>query len=176
MLSRWDATYRRDSAEAALYEAWRAAVGQGRGGRYAAAAPVGAGSAGPHTRRSRKRLTQAIERLTRDQGADWAHGAGDGCTRGRSRIRSSPPSTSRPSSAAGGAGTVAADGASYREILDVADWDRSMVTNMPGQSGQPESPFYGNLLPVWADDKYFPLAFSRPAVEKATAHGLTLTK
>ena len=29
------------------------------------------------------------------------------------------------------AGTVAADGASYREIMDVADWDRSIVTSTP---------------------------------------------
>ena len=28
----------------------------------------------------------------------------------------------------------------------------------------------------WADDKYFPLAFSRRAVEKAAAHTLTLKK
>jgi penicillin G amidase len=74
----------------------------------------------------------------------------------------------------GGAGTVAADGASYREILDVADWDRSIATNVPGQSGQPGSAFYGNLLPLWADNRYFPLAFSRKAVDANTAHRLTL--
>jgi penicillin amidase len=74
----------------------------------------------------------------------------------------------------GGAGTVAADGASYREILDVSDWDRSLVTNAPGQSGQPGSPFYGNLLPLWATDQYFPLAFSTAAVEKDATHRLLL--
>jgi penicillin amidase len=80
------------------------------------------------------------------------------------------PTVERP----GGAGTVAADGASYREILDVADWDRSVVTNTPGQSGQPGSPFYGNLLPLWADNTYFPLVYSKAAVEAAAAHRLTL--
>lgn len=74
----------------------------------------------------------------------------------------------------GGAGTVAADGASYREILDVADWDRSVVTNVPGQSGQPDSPYYANLLPLWADNRYFPLAFSRKAVDARAAHVLIL--
>ncbi len=44
----------------------------------------------------------------------------------------------------GGTGAVMADGASYRQIMDTADWDRSVVTNVPGQSGQPESEFYGN--------------------------------
>ena len=38
----------------------------------------------------------------------------------------------RRSSVLAAPGTVAADGASYREILDVADWDRSIVTNVPG--------------------------------------------
>jgi penicillin amidase len=76
---------------------------------------------------------------------------------------------------AGGAGTVAADGASYREILDVSDWDRSLVTNTPGQSGQPGSPYYGNLLPLWADNTYFPLWFSNKAVDANAAHTLKLS-
>ncbi len=80
------------------------------------------------------------------------------------------PTVERP----GGAGTVAADGASYREILDVADWDRSIVTNVPGQSAQPESPFYRNLLPLWADDTYFPLVYSRPRVDREAAHTLKI--
>ena len=36
-----------------------------------------------------------------------------------------------------------------------------MVTNVPGQSGQPESPFYGNLLPLWDRGEYFPLVYTR---------------
>jgi penicillin amidase len=74
----------------------------------------------------------------------------------------------------GGNGAVAADGASYREIMDVADWDRSVVTNVPGQSGQPESPFYGNLLQLWDRAEYFPLVYSRGRVDKESAHKLTL--
>ena len=76
----------------------------------------------------------------------------------------------------GGAGSVAADGASYREILDVADWDRSIVTNVPGQSTQPESRFFGNLHPLWADDVYFPLVYSRGRVMAAASHRLVLTR
>jgi penicillin amidase len=77
--------------------------------------------------------------------------------------------------AAGGAGDRQTAGASYREILDLADWDRSVATSTPGQSGQPGSPHYGDLLPLWGDDKYFPLLFSRKAVEAATRHTLILT-
>ena len=65
-------------------------------------------------------------------------------------------------------------GASFREILDVADWDRSVATSVPGQSGQPESEYYGNLLPLWADGEYFPLSYSRAAVERDTKHILWL--
>jgi penicillin amidase len=79
-----------------------------------------------------------------------------------------------PVERSGGAGTVAADGASYREIFDVANWDRSLVINVPGQSGQPGSPFYDTLLRMWANNEYFPLAFSPQAVEKAAKLRLTL--
>ena len=52
-------------------------------------------------------------------------------------------------------------GATYRHVLDLADWDRGMATSAPGQSGQPGSPHYADLLPLWGKGEYFPLAFSR---------------
>jgi penicillin amidase len=67
-----------------------------------------------------------------------------------------------------------ASGASYRHILDLADWDRSVFTSTPGQSGQPGSPHYDDLLPLWSEGKYAPLPYSREAVEKHTAHKLVL--
>ena len=65
-------------------------------------------------------------------------------------------------------------GASYRQILDLADWDRSVATSVPGQSGQPGSPYYDDLLPLWAEGKYFPLIYSRARIERETAHRLVL--
>ena len=76
--------------------------------------------------------------------------------------------------ASGGAGDRQTAGASYREIIDLADWDRSVATSTPGQSGQPGSPHYGDLLPLWGADQYFPLVYSRRAVEQNTRHVLTL--
>ena len=67
-----------------------------------------------------------------------------------------------------------ASGASYREILDTSDWDRSVAVNTPGQSGQPGSPHYSDLMPLWDAGRYFPLAYSRAAVEKQTTDRLTL--
>lgn len=76
--------------------------------------------------------------------------------------------------ATSGSGFQQGSGASYREVLDLADWDRSVFTSVPGQSGQPGSPHYADLLPLWAEGKYAPLAFTRKAVEKAARHRLVL--
>jgi penicillin amidase len=65
-------------------------------------------------------------------------------------------------------------GASYRHLFDLADWDRGLATSAPGQSGQPGSPHYADLLPLWAEGEYFPLAFSRARVEQVTKHRLGL--
>jgi penicillin amidase len=65
-------------------------------------------------------------------------------------------------------------GATYRHLLDLSDWDRGLATSAPGQSGQPGSPHYGDLFPLWAAGEYFPLAFSRAKVEEVTRHRLWL--
>ena len=41
-----------------------------------------------------------------------------------------------------------------------------MTANTPGQSGQPESTHYDDLLKLWAREEHFPLVYSRAAVEK----------
>lgn len=55
-------------------------------------------------------------------------------------------------------------GASWRMVLDVGNWDEARMTNAPGQSGDPRSPFYGNLLEGWAEEGSFPLLYSRERV------------
>lgn len=74
----------------------------------------------------------------------------------------------------GGSNFRQTHGASFREILDLSDWDNSVAINVPGQSGQPASPHYQDLLKLWADGKYFPLLFSRERVEKHAAQKLML--
>lgn len=59
-------------------------------------------------------------------------------------------------------------GASWRMVLDVGEWDNSRAINTPGQSGDPHSPHYRDLFPLWAEGQYIPLLFSRAAVEAAT--------
>ena len=60
-------------------------------------------------------------------------------------------------------------GASFRIIVDTGDWDRTVGMNTPGQSGDPESPFYRNLFELWATDQFHPVFYSRDKVEAVTA-------
>ncbi|MBB3933776.1 penicillin amidase [Kaistia hirudinis] len=65
-------------------------------------------------------------------------------------------------------------GASFRIVVDVGDWDRSVFINTPGQSGDPRSPHYGDLAPIWAAGGYHPLLYSREAIEAAALFRIDL--
>ena len=52
-------------------------------------------------------------------------------------------------------------GGSFRVVINTKDWDNSFATNSPGQSGNPKSEFYKNLYEDWANDKFFPLLYSK---------------
>jgi penicillin G amidase len=56
-------------------------------------------------------------------------------------------------------------GASYRMVLDVGNWDASQAVNTPGQSGNVDSKHYRDLAPIWANGQYFPLVYSKEAVQ-----------
>ncbi len=66
-----------------------------------------------------------------------------------------------------GSGYNQRSGASFRIIVDCSDWDNSVGTNCPGQSGNPESPHYKDLFEPWGKGQYFPVYFSRSKVESA---------
>jgi penicillin amidase len=166
MVVAWDAILRKDSAAAAIYETWRTTV-DSKALEFFRPTPEKRVLANAG-------LAKALDRLKETQGPDssmWRWG--------RMHTRPFPhpfisaydlPTVERD----GGTGAVMADGASYREIMDTADWDRSVVTNVPGQSGQPESEFYGNLLPLWDKGEYFPMLYSRAKVDRNMSHRLTL--
>lgn len=67
------------------------------------------------------------------------------------------------------------DVASYRQVFDVGNWDRSLVVNTTGQSGHPRSPHYFDQNALWARGQYRTMPFTRAAVEKAQASRLLLT-
>jgi len=65
-------------------------------------------------------------------------------------------------------------GASFRIIANTADWDRSVGMSAPGQSGNPESPFYDNLFELWAKDQYFPVYYSRDNIDRVAREVIVL--
>jgi penicillin amidase len=66
------------------------------------------------------------------------------------------------------------NGPSFRVVVDVGNWDNSRAVNSPGQSGDPDSPHYRDLADKWLKGEYFPLLYSRAAVEKATVQRIRL--
>ena len=166
LIADWDGVLARESTAAAIYVQWT---------RSAGARERNSAEANEERRvLTEEGLEQALRTLTEDWGADWAewrYGRGN-----QSGLRHmfipnfDLPAVERP----GGFGTVNATGANFRRIIDLSDLDRSVATNAPGQSAQPGSPFYGNLSDHLGNGEYFPLLFSREAVEGNVAHRLTL--
>ena len=159
-LAEWDAVYDRDSRPAALFGELRRLLPEDEA-EAETFDPEGA-------------LVAAVASLRQDQGDDpseWRWGRTHRSEFPHELVSAYDlPAAERR----GGAGTVAATGATYREIIDFADLDGSLATNAPGQSGRPGSPFYGNLTELWADQEYFPMSFSRRAVEANAAYTLSL--
>jgi len=65
-------------------------------------------------------------------------------------------------------------GQALRMIVDLGDVDSSVWVNSTGVSGHPASAHYQDQLNAWATGGYFPMPFTRPAVEAATRQVLTL--
>jgi len=204
MILDWDCRFTRESAAAALYEAWdeelRAAVAPKRVpasvlklrsvplahlvNEYLASAPPG-----ERDEMLLNTLIAAGVKMKKLQGGDpskWAWGKlhvmrfRHGLDQRLPALLVDPLVVER----SGNGTTVNATygpslgeqvaGASYREILDLSDWDHSVAVNTPGQSGQPGSKHYADLLQLWNEGKYFPLSFSKRAVEKVAVDVLEL--
>jgi penicillin amidase len=166
LIASWDAVLTKASTPAALYVTWAGVADAAASSRTTPAAQrrvaIEAG------------LRMAVAKLAAELGSDWRE-----WRYGRINRSEFPHALAREFDLpvverAGGFGTVAATGVSLRQIFDLADWDRSVFSIAPGQSGQPESPYYGNLLMPWSNGDYFPLAYGRQAVDALAAHRLTL--
>jgi len=162
----WDAFFDRESRAAALYTHWRRAL-PGRA--------LNPGTLPGEARElAESALAEGLASIREDLGddaAEWRWGRMHRSTFPHPLVRAYDVA---PRERSGGSGTVAATGATYREIFDLSNLDASMVTNTPGQSAQPGSPFYDNLAANWADGEFFPLLWSRDAVEREGLYRLTL--
>jgi penicillin amidase len=63
---------------------------------------------------------------------------------------------------------------SWRQVVDVGNWDEALVALPAGQSGHPLSPHYFDQNDLWRQGQYRTQAFTRAAVDKARVHRLLL--
>ena len=133
-------------------------------------------------------MADLTERLGPDSGG-WAHGqeeshhvylrhplgtAVDATTRSMLEVGPYPRGGYGSTVNQTGNGLNQTSGASFRIIVDTGDWDRTVGMNTPGQSGNPESPFYRNLFERWANDEFHPVFYSRDKIEDATSMRIDL--
>ena len=129
-------------------------------------------------------LNAAVADLTKRYGADmsgWAwgqyhqamlqhpmSGALNAEQRARFEVGPWPRGGDGNTVGATGGGPNQVSGASFRFIVEANDWDSSVGANSPGQSGDVNSPHYRDLFELWKNDRFFPVKYSRPAVEGVT--------
>lgn len=165
MIAGWDHVLARDSVPAALYVRWSTSEAGRQAETAKGAERVTLAEAG---------LLQAIERTSKDWGADWTQWRYGRINESRLPHMFIDEFSLKPIERPGGFNSVNATGANFRRVIDLSNIDATMATNAPGQSAQPGSPYYGNLREHLADGVYFPLPFTRASVEKARAHKLTI--
>ena len=183
----WDAVLGAESRPALIYEVWMSklpAAMAGSASRGDLESLLGALETEPSGPALQKSLDAALEQLDRQFGADpagWQWGKAHTLTLahplGKREFQLGPvsrPGDANTVNATSGGNFRQTNGASWREILDVGDWDRSVITNVPGESGDPASKHYGDLLEDWAKGRYHPLPFSRKAVEAAMEERIVL--
>src|ERR1035437_2488379 len=164
----WDAAVRADSRAALVYEVWNAKLPTGDIQRA----------------QFQTALDAALDQIEAQFGKDpsgwqWgklhqltlAHPSGNRAWQLGLVAR---PGDANTVNATSGASFRQTNGASWRGVLDVGDWDRSLMTNVPGESGDPTSKHYGDLLADWAAGRYHPMPFTRQAVEAATEERMIL--
>jgi penicillin amidase len=64
---------------------------------------------------------------------------------------------------------------SYRQIVDLGDFSKSVSMHTTGQSGQPSSKHYSDFVELWRKTKYHPMLFKREDIEKEEESRLILT-
>ncbi len=63
---------------------------------------------------------------------------------------------------------------SWRQIMDLADPEDSVGTHTVGQSGNPVSPHFADLLPLWSAGEHHPLPLRRTGVDAIAESTLVL--
>ncbi len=98
----------------------------------------------------------------------------DSETRERLNVGPAPRGGNGFTVGANGSGDNQTSGASFRIFVDTRDWDNTLGMNNPGQVGDPDHPLYDNLFELWANDKVFPVFYSREKIETVVFEWLEL--
>jgi penicillin amidase len=184
----WNCALGMDSRPALIYEVWLSNLRAALFPKFPSVADVDlildtleAQPNGPALQRSLDAALLQIERRFGNDPGGWQWGKLHQLTLthplGKREYQLGPvprPGDANTVNATSGDNLQQTNGASWREILDVGDWDRSVMTNVPGESGDPSSKHYGDLLQDWAAGRYHPMPFSRKAVEAATEERIVL--
>lgn len=193
-MKNWNASLDAGSWEALVYQAWMlrmplSLLGQDLARRYSTRATmIRELEANRNDKALSESLTAALKDLETGLGSDqvkWKWGVVHVAQFNHplrrpefsraSVARPGDSSTVNATSWTAGTGTLRqTNGASYRQVIDLADWDRSVMTNVPGESGDPSSKHYADLIADWAAGKPHPMPYSRKAVEAATAERIEL--
>ena len=64
---------------------------------------------------------------------------------------------------------------SMREIIDLGNFENSLWVTTTGESGQPYSPHYSDLIPLWNQNHYQRMEYNAASVAKLAVDQLTLT-
>lgn len=181
----WDAAMQANSRAAAIYAVWMSRLlAAGPEPRPGIEVLLRELEERPDPRTLASTLAAALEQLRKELGPDrknWTWGrlhlAHFRHPLDRPEFHRGPierPGDAYTVNATSGAGLRQGAGASFRQIIDLADWDRSLMTNVPGESGDPASRHYDDLLAEWAEGRYHPMLFSRRAVEANTRERISL--
>jgi penicillin amidase len=63
---------------------------------------------------------------------------------------------------------------SYRQIVDLSDLGNSVCVHTTGQSGQPGSRHFADMIDLWRRVEYHPMLFDREAILAQSEGTLTL--
>lgn len=187
----WDGALRTGSTEALLFEVWSTRLGPALhgdvlGSRVEFRHILQTLEANPaaHAKLLRDTLDASVAELERAFGADttlwqWGrvHQVQFRHPLGKATWNRGPfarPGDANTVNATSGAAFRQTAGASFRMVLDPSNWDNSVITNVPGEVGDPASPHYDDLIQPWSSGKHHPLPYSRRAVEAAAAERLRL--
>lgn len=183
----WDAQLRVDSVPGLIYEIWMsrlpdAVFGPELGARVNLETLLAELERKPRPRELEKSLQAALAQLDAEypEGArQWGrlHQIDFRHPLNRKQWNRGPyprPGDANTVNATSGPRFQQSSGASYRQIIDLSDWDRSVMTNVPGECSDPESKHYDDLIEDWKHGEYHPMPYSRRAVEAATVERYVL--